>query len=133
MPNFSQSNSRVLFRAVLLCGVLAGLLFSCGEGIRLFPFPFETTPNKYSGWQSGGHVNYQKNAHRFENKQGNYLSKIQRDNQTHYWTNRYDALHNAPPLAVSHSLENGVLFNSRVFKSSFFAADGASRAPPVSA
>ncbi|HEX8735679.1 MAG TPA: hypothetical protein VF721_10175 [Pyrinomonadaceae bacterium] len=133
MPNFSQSNSRVLFRAVLLCGVLAGLLFSCGEGIRLFPFPPVASPNKYSGWQSDGHVKYQENAQRFENKQGNQHSKIQRDNQTHYWTGAYDALHNAPPLAVSHSLESGVLFNSGVFKSSFFAADAASRAPPFSA
>jgi|SRR5215213_9630008 len=133
MPNFSLPNSLNLFRAFLLSGVMIGLLFSCGEGIRLFPFPSAAAQNKNSKLQSDGQVGYQKNAHRFENKPDNYLSKIQRDNQTHYCTNRFDALDNAPPLVVSNSLEIGVLFNSRFLKSSLFASFGASRAPPVSA
>ena len=131
MSKLSLQRYQSLFRAAVLFGVLTGLLFSCGEGIRLFPFPLSAPENEHSKLQSDAQVGYQKNVHRFENKQGNYLSKIQRDNQPHYWTNRYDALYKAPPVAVSTSRETGVLFDSGFFKSSLFAADGASRAPPA--
>jgi hypothetical protein len=121
-----------LLRAFLLTGVLTGLLFSCGEGIRLFPFP-SAAAHKHSKLQTDGQLGYQKNAHRFESKSGDYLSKIQRDNQPHYWTSRAAALDHAPSLVVSNSPETGVLFDSGFFKSSLFASFGASRAPPVPA
>ena len=126
-------DSRIRLRAVLLIGVLAGLLFSCGEGVRLFPFPPETTQqDKHSGWKSGEKVGYQKTAHRFEHRQGSYPSKIQRDNQPHYWTNVYNTLNSAPPPVGSNACEISVLFDSRVFKSRLFSVSGASRAPPSS-
>ncbi|HEY0049988.1 MAG TPA: hypothetical protein VGB68_11910 [Pyrinomonadaceae bacterium] len=134
MPYLLKPDSRILFllRAVLLTGVLAGLLFSCGEGIRLFPFPPAATQYAQSGWKNGEKVGYQKNALRFEQRQGNYQSKIQRDNQPHYWTDVYNTLHKAPAFAASPARENAVLFNSPFFKSHLFSISGASRAPPVS-
>ncbi|HEX8369642.1 MAG TPA: hypothetical protein VF604_13945 [Pyrinomonadaceae bacterium] len=125
-------DSQIRLRAVLLIGVLAGLLFSCGEGIRLFPFPPETTADKHSGWKSGDKVGYQKNAHRFEQRQDSRQSKFQRDNQPHYWTGVYNTLNNALPPTVSTVGETGVLFNSEIFKSHLFSVSGASRAPPSS-
>jgi hypothetical protein len=143
MSNFSTPDSRISLRAVLLIGVLAGLLFSCGEGIRLFPFPPETAAaqNGHSGaWKSGDRVGYQKNLHRFESgRQENPQSKIRRgDNQPqpsrqHFWANAYNPLNGAPYLAVSAAAaagETGVSFRARFFKSNPFSLSGASRAPP---
>ncbi|MDQ3798234.1 MAG: hypothetical protein M3384_02185 [Acidobacteriota bacterium] len=142
MSNFSTPDSRISLRAVLLIGVLAGLLFSCGEGIRLFPFPPETAAaaqNGHSGaWKSGDRVGYQKNLHRFESgRQENPQSKIRRgDNQPqpsqqHYWANAYNTLNRAPYLALSAVVgETGVSFRARFFKSNPFSLSGASRAPP---
>ena len=128
--NFSLSESRVLLRAVLLSGVLAGLLFSCGEGIRLFPFPPQAAPNKHSGLATGEAVGYQKNIHRFETKQENCRSKIQRDNEHHYLTNGYGAFYNTPFPRFSPARQARVLFNTRFFKSRLSAFLGAGRAPP---
>lgn len=122
-------------------GVLAGLLFSCGEGVRLFPFPPETgaaTQNKHSGaWKSGERLGYQKNIHRFESRQENRQSKIRRgDNQPprqplHYWTNAYNTANNAPHLAASGFVgKTAAAFRARLFKSNPFSVSGASRAPP---
>ena len=37
--NLVATNARALCHTVILIGVLTGLLFSCGEGIQLLPFP----------------------------------------------------------------------------------------------
>lgn len=39
-------------KKALLLGVFAGLIFSCAEGIRLFPFP---PPDAFQGLESIGH------------------------------------------------------------------------------
>jgi hypothetical protein len=131
MPEVSPQKYPLILRAVLLTGVLAGLLFSCGEGIRLFPFPPEATLHKYSEWKSGAALNYQKNIHRPESRQGNQAAKIQRHNQPHFWTNGYHAPNAAPLLASVIRRETDVLFNPGFFKSRLFSFSGASRAPPL--
>lgn len=125
-------NSQALFRAVLLTGVLAGLLFSCGEGIRLFPFPPEAAAtNENSGWKSGGAPVYQKNLHRFETKQGNQPSKIQRGQQHLYWATAAGApFQPAPRLSFSSHRAANVSADSGIFKSRLFSLVGAGRAPP---
>jgi hypothetical protein len=130
MQKFSPPSRQSVWRAALLLGVLAGLLFSCGEGIRLFPFPPEATQNKNSGWKSGDEVVYQKNLHRFENKQSNHHSKIQRDDPHHYRTNVYNTLGAALLPSLLNAREIDVLFNSGAFKSTLFYSSGATRAPP---
>lgn len=118
-------------RVIVLFGVLAGLLFSCGEGIRLFPFPPEATPGKHSRWASGDAVGYQKNIHRFESQPENQRSKIERDNQHHYLPNVYGALYDAPFRRLSRARSASVLFNPRFLKSRLFSFCGAGRAPPA--
>jgi hypothetical protein len=130
MQKFSRKSVQSVFRAVVLLGVLTGLLFSCGEGIRLFPFPPEATGYKHSGWQSGDAIVYQKNLHRFENKQENSPSKIQRDNHQHYWTNAAGAPNDAPLSSLSSARRIDVLFDPAVFRSRLFSFSRASRAPP---
>lgn len=54
-------------RALVLYGVLAGLLFSCGEGVRLFPFPVEKAVGTGSfGTDDGQRIQYEENAPRVE-------------------------------------------------------------------
>ena len=66
-----------LFRAAVLCAVLTGLLFSCGEGIRLFPFPeTETTKNDFSQLNFENKIPYQFNVHRLEDKPGNLKQNL---------------------------------------------------------
>src|SRR5687767_12363155 len=98
MPKTCLPKQQSFYRAALLMGVLAGLLFSCGEGVRLLPFP--AAENTTSQFKSGGDINYQKNLHRFENNAGKYQSKLQRDNLKHY---RTDASHALPPAPFSAS------------------------------
>jgi hypothetical protein len=130
MHKFSSPSRQSACRAVLLLGVLAGLLFSCGEGIRLFPFPPEATENENSNWKSGETVVYQKNLHRFENKLGGNDSKTQRDDPHHYWTRVFSAAVEAPLPAFSGAREVDVLFSSGAFKATLFYSSGATRAPP---
>ncbi|HEX9961557.1 MAG TPA: hypothetical protein VGB00_11525 [Pyrinomonadaceae bacterium] len=130
MQKLSPQSRQNVCRAVLLLGVLAGLLFSCGEGIRLFPFPPEATENKNSGWKSGETIVYQKNLHRFENKQSGNHSKTQRDDPHQYWTSPYRAAGEAPLSFFSSAREIDVLFDSAAFKSTLFYFSGGSRAPP---
>jgi hypothetical protein len=130
MPDFSSPSRRSVCRAVLLLGVLAGLLFSCGEGIRLFPFPPEASENENSGWKSGETVLYQKNLHRFENKQSGNHSKTQRDDPHHHWTNAYGAAGEAPLASFFIAREVDVLFDRAAFQSTLFYSSGATRAPP---
>ena len=41
MKRSASESCLFLFKALSLYGLMAGLLFSCGEGIRLFPFPVD--------------------------------------------------------------------------------------------
>lgn len=119
-----------IFRALVLGGVLIGLLFSCGEGIRLFPFPAkETTQNDSSQLNPENKIQYQYNIHRFEDRQGNHKTKSQRNSQNHYWIEN-GKLNNSAFL-VSKRLKK---FNFppafKILKLPFFSESGESRAPP---
>jgi hypothetical protein len=130
MKRVPNKKFQKFFRTALLCGVLFGLLFSCGEGIRLFPFPAnETTKNDSPQLNAEDKILYQYNIHRLEERQGNQKTKSQRSSQHHYW------------------IENGRLNNSaflisktwKIFKFPsvgkslklpLFFESGESRAPP---
>ncbi|HLM00772.1 MAG TPA: hypothetical protein VK400_06930 [Pyrinomonadaceae bacterium] len=133
MQKISWQSGQSVLRAFVFLGVLTGLLFSRGEGIRLFPFPPEATENNHSVWKSGGELVYQKNLHRLESKPGDYLSKIQRDHQHHYWSKAFSPLDDAPLLFFFRALCGNVLFDGGFFKSRLFSFSGASRAPPSAA
>jgi hypothetical protein len=121
------------FRAAVLFGVLAGLLFSCGEGIRLFPFPPATAAARglNSEWKNGGENDYQKNVHRFENTCVNCHSKIQRGEHHKPLADVYHAPNRRNLLDAAVCCKIDFSFNPRFFKSRLIAVAGGSRAPPV--
>ncbi len=86
MKKVPNKKFQLLFRTIVLCSVLSGLLFSRGEGIRLFPFPeAEPTKNDLSQLNFENEIPYQYNIHRFEDRQGNQKTKSQRNSQNHYF------------------------------------------------
>lgn len=124
---------QIVFRLVILFGVLAGLLFSCGEGIRLFPFPAaEIIGEKQSRLKDGEETGYQKNIHRFEKGEGNYQSRLQRESRHHQWTDVFKILKYSPFSASAIWGGIDFLFDSQSFKSRFPSASLGSRAPPFS-
>jgi len=132
MSKFVSQTFQSVFRAVILCGLFVGLLFSCGEGIRLFPFPAAKialdTDSEYKGETK---TDYQKNIHRFENNQGNLAATYQRDNPLHYWANNDNALNDSPFLALATRQAIGFLPDHKVFNSHLFLSSPGSRAPPA--
>ncbi|MGI9055003.1 MAG: hypothetical protein ACR2F2_04285 [Pyrinomonadaceae bacterium] len=122
---------QIIFRTAVLCALLTGLLFSCGEGIRLFPFPeAETTENEFSQLNFENKISYQFNIHRLEERQGNHKTKSQRNSQNHYFIESG---------AISDSIfrisNDRKKFNfptaAEDLKSPLFSESGESRAPPL--
>jgi hypothetical protein len=133
MRKLSRSKLQFCLRAIFLGGVLSGLLFSCGEGIRLLPFPAGDGPARAAGgkWRSDRGNDYQKNIHRFENQQGNYQSKSRRS-QSSDWADeahaRYLSLFFAAPDQPEIVLHN----HPPVYRSRLPTKNAGSRAPPFS-
>lgn len=122
---------RLLFRTAVLCAVLAGLLFSCGEGIRLFPFPAaETAKNNRSYQNFGDKISYQFYAPRFEDAQGNLKIKSQRNSQQHHLWLENGAANNPPFSAAIITKQFQHLVLSANLKRILLSESGESRAPP---
>lgn len=133
MKRVFHKNCKLCFRAVLLAGVLAGLFFSSGEGVRLFPFPSaEVAKNKQSRFGNKNKIPYQFNIHRFENGQGNFQSKTHRDNSLSHSANNDNALNKPPFFATKTGNKIDFPHGSEIFKSRLFYTSSGSRAPPVS-
>ncbi|HEX8287516.1 MAG TPA: hypothetical protein VF556_05970 [Pyrinomonadaceae bacterium] len=129
---FLQNCERA-FRIVFLFAVFTGLLFSCGEGIRLFPFPpAEKSRNNLFRLESQTESGYEKNIHRFENTQLNSQSKSQRDNRQTHWSGVCHAHENFSFLNSSDCSEINTSFNTQTFHSRFAFSLISSRAPPIS-
>lgn len=130
MKKVSHNQFQTLFRAVVLCAVLSGLLFSCGEGIRLLPFPAtETGKNNSSQLNVEDKILYQYNVHRFEERQGNQKTKSQRNSQNHYLIE--DTIPNDSVfrlLVTGNKLDFPASFEN--LKLPHFSKSGESRAPP---
>ena len=78
--NSIVTNARAVFRTVILIGVLCGLLFSCGEGIQLLPFPvFERAIEEGSRFGNIARSAPEKNILHREQKQANQQFKPKRD------------------------------------------------------
>lgn len=132
MKSIFSTNSLFLVRAVLLFGLLNGLLFSCGEGIRLFPFPnseaasqieFETKLNNGT--------DYEKNFHRFENQFANYQQKNQQNNCNH-WLNNESLVKNPIDKPSGNLSKIDSAFHTYLIISRLSDQNLGSRAPPLS-
>jgi hypothetical protein len=123
---------RSAFCAFAILVVLAGLLFSCGEGIRLLPFPVATVTHNANLNSANTRINYQKNVHRIEKNQENYQSKFQGGRHHPASAGFFD-----PSDHISFSsaaIMGGAepLFGSKPFGTSVSYFPLKERAPPVS-
>jgi hypothetical protein len=119
-------------KAIILLNVLAGLLFSCGEGIHLLPFPSsQLAETSKSQLQEKNKIPYQPNVLRFDNGKAKYQTKTQRDKQQKLYSN--DALNSEKlsSFASNNFGKNVRLFGENRFKSLFLIYSKGSRAPPV--
>jgi hypothetical protein len=131
MTEIVPEKSLYAFRFAIMLSVFAALLFSCGEGIRLFPFPEEFSPNQNAKFKNGGGFDYQKNIHRFENKQGNNQLKVKRDSDE-FSAKGFNAPFAVTKFAALDLSDKNSFFNSARLKSRLLPASLKSRAPPVS-
>lgn len=129
MHLFAAQKHRFMLRAAVFFGVLSGLLFSCGEGIRLFPFP--PMHSLTSVWKGKAENIYQKNFHRFENKQTSYQAKNQRANQQ-FWANNFAASNFAPRLTASNVFLAASSLGFEIGSGRISPAFAGGRAPPFS-
>lgn len=121
---------QMLFRTVILYALFGGLLFSCGEGIRLFPFPkAETAKNDSLKWNSENKIPYQFNIHRLEDNQGNFKTKFQRSPQNHYWIEDSNLNDSEFRLLKAREKINFPALSENI-KLPLFSKSGESRAPP---
>ncbi len=82
MKVFFSAEPAVLWRTILLFGLVSGLLFSEAEGIRLLPFPASGVFHQSnSDWKNSGENNYEENLHRFETQPAKTQSKSQPDHK----------------------------------------------------
>jgi hypothetical protein len=123
---------QLISRTIVLCAVLTGLLFSCGEGIRLFPFPAtETTKNDLSQLNFKNKIPYQFNIHRLEDRQGNHKTKSQRNFPNHYFIESgaiSDSIFRVLTTRIKFSFPTA----AENLKLPLFFESGESRAPPLS-
>ena len=133
MPRISLQNQPRAFRAAFLFVVFAGLLFSCGEGIRLFPFPSaEIAQNISSSLKESKESGYQKNILRSGDKQENYSSKSRGADFQKHWGHYLTALNKLRFTDSAGSRNIYLSFNYQAFKSRFLSNTCGSRAPPIS-
>jgi hypothetical protein len=127
MKSLFSAKMTVCLRTVLLFGLLNGLLFSCGEGIRLLPFPPGETRYEL---QTGSDRNYQKNIHRFESQPSNSQFKYQRESD-HHWANFANSRPDFLRFALTEQTVKGFPLPSAFSRSRLLPANIGSRAPPV--
>ena len=119
------------FTAIILLNVLAGLLFSCGEGVRLLPFPSsEITGNLQTELKSDNKIPYQPNIHRFETDQRNFQKKIQRDTPQKLFSDEYQSLNKISLVFSQKHYKIPTLADFKHFSSNLFFESEGSRAPP---
>ena len=121
------------FRLAVFFGVFGGLLFSSGEGIRLFPFPpAEVSAEKPASVRKSETGNaYQKNFHRFENEQASQKAKNQRVNPRAK-AETFNVACFAPRFAPTNLPAADSFLSGEIAVKRFLRASMGSRAPPSS-
>jgi hypothetical protein len=73
------TTEKSLTRWIILSGLLIGLLFSSGEGIRLFPFPFVSKADQKQSLLTGKSVqSYNLSTHGLSQQSFHQTSKLQK-------------------------------------------------------
>ena len=117
-------------RSVILMGLLIGLLFSCGEGIQLLPFPATGLDGNIGRFiETTGPTSYNENVLRFEKKPENNKSKPQHD----VLLGTADtSLREGGELALAADVNIKIPDHNPLLKSQSFHSSTHGRAPPVS-
>jgi hypothetical protein len=131
MQIVSRKWIRSVSRELIFFCVLAALLFSCGEGIRLFPFPSEIIENADVA-SSDKRVSYQENVQRIEKKQENYQSGSHRDKKHHRSAGGNFGWNFSPFSDLVVSNKTDIEPGARFFRSRQVRIPLSGRAPPVS-
>ena len=131
MRLFSRQNYIFAIRCAVWCTVFGGLLFSCGEGVRLIPFSAPAAPDFISVWKNAPENAYQKNFHRFEKKHAGHSLKNQRDG-SHSWINGFAAADLSPRAVAGNLLTAALPFRYQNVKARLLTNSIGSRAPPFS-
>lgn len=119
------------FTAIILLNILAGLLFSCGEGVRLLPFPnSEIAGKSQSQLHRKNKIPYQPNVLRFDNGKAKYQTKTQRENQPNFTFGNAEDSEKIFLSVAAKSNDKVNLSGENRFKSLIFLSSKSSRAPP---
>ncbi len=122
-----------LSKTVLMFAVLIGLLFSCGEGVQLLPFPVpEAAGDPHSNINSKNKIPYQFSIHRFENDRGDSHTKSQPNASNHFWTKAGILAGGLIFNVYKNWRGNNFPPNPDFLKSNLFLSSRGSRAPPIS-
>jgi hypothetical protein len=125
---------RIIFRAVVLCALLSGLLISCSEGIRLFPFPTAEISTTDEAVQSTEiELAYQFNAHRFEDFGRQKQKTKSLPDNFHRFSLDISGLFKSFSFRVNSKNEAENFAVSITFKPPLFSKSGEGRAPPFAA
>lgn len=129
MRNFYFRKSLAFLRALILLGVLGGLLVSSGEGIRLFPFPFANAEIQES-FQNPNKIPHGFNLHRFENERANFHAESHGGKFSPHLTNAFGNHETLlfSPKNVAFQIDEANLFS--LLKSRRAGNHRGKRAPP---
>jgi hypothetical protein len=128
MNDFFSTKILICRRTVWIFGLLAGLLFSNGEGIRLLPFPSsEISRFPSSEFKENSESNYQKNIHRIESRANFYQEKSQQK----HCTDLSFSLNISPFRALENRQKELSSVRLILFQSEKLTAQIGSRAPPL--
>ena len=121
---------RKIFSATLLLNLFAALLFSCGEGIRLLPFPISENTGNFQQLHKKNKIPYQPNILRFDNFTSKNQTKIQRDSQQKFYFGDSINSENLSFFSSGKFCKSKSLFDENRFRSQFLLNPKSSRAPP---
>ncbi|HLA94077.1 MAG TPA: hypothetical protein VK612_00035 [Pyrinomonadaceae bacterium] len=122
----AEEKARSILGIFMLLVVLFGLLFSHGEGIRLFPFPL-------SGPTQTGQLDYQKNVHRIEKNKGVSGILLQSDTAPQpQLLGSFNSWESFGTWVSKDVVPSDASFTQPVLVSRISSSDLNGRAPPVS-
>lgn len=119
------------FTAIILLNILAALLFSSSEGVRLLPFPdAESDENSRSTLQKENGIPYQPNVIRFDSGKTKTQANAERQNHQKLFSGNIENSDEINIFSGENLSQHGVFSVFEFFQSDYFALFKASRAPP---
>lgn len=119
------------FTAIILLNILAALLFSSSEGVRLLPFPdAESDETSRSTLQKENEIPYQPNVIRFDSGKTKTQTNAERQNYQKIFSGNIENFEEINVFSGKYLTQNDVFSLFEFFQSDYFALFKTSRAPP---